>query len=1045
MVRSFFSVFVAAVLVFLAPPKSRAQDPVNEFIARADSIATSGGDAALSAYVGEHSIIVGAAVGRLLDVAIQVGDEGQKDAESENIAFSEKVARFYENSTGSHALLDLVATYKGWIPAQRATRRDAKALEQQANDAKSARDFNKALELLNKARALYEQIGDARSVAIVWGTLGVVNWSAGNTDAVFTSYDNALTARRKIEDHILEGRTLNGLGSANYVSGKLTEAAAYYDQAIDMRRRTGDLAALGTSLTYRGNVYAETGKPIAARDAFEAALDVFKTAGEPWQRSEALNSIANLYYNMGRLQAADDAYLEAVDIAHKTGDAASEMAYRNNLALNLLEEYRFSEALDHLDVVQTLLQTTPDAEQEMRFHLNRGVTWMAMDELERAREDLLKLLELAKANQAAQFHLQATINLGQLLGRMGAYERAIGYADKAKALAYEAQDSRNARGADALAADMYWRLGQYDKALDHWNDALEQDNYDGMKGYSLQDRLSIAIVDAAAGHLEDARRQFRYLRPEVDAFGKASLVQALDFGIGHTYEASDPDSAAHYYEKGLAGMEQGREAARGGELRTGFLSGNRRRAYEEVARYYASLQENDHGNEWSSRAFVTIERAKARGLLDMLRTTIASQESPEEKKVLDELYSLDPKAPDYTTAKHRVEDRYESLREARIEASTGKLGSDGVVTPRDVQKVIDKKTTVLSYALGDSASLLWVVDRDGYELHELPPRSELRTDVERLRDALSRPGAGDKALRAASRKLYLSLVAPAENRLAGSKNLVIFPDGFLFEIPYEILLTADPGDGDGWSDLAFLASRYITVYAPSASVFVSLEKHKTRNYKLDLLAVGDPDFGSLDGGGGGLAQLPYTRSEVLAISKDVKKEKKEVLLGEGATEASVKRALATSPPRLLHLATHGLVDPVDPAASSVALCRNDSSGEDGYWHTLEILASPVDVGLVVLSACESARGKVSRGEGVVGLSRAFIASGAGGVVASLWSVSDESTATLMRKFYDNMLGDKEPAGEAMAKARLALLDQPQYAHPFYWSPFIVIGSERSPW
>jgi CHAT domain-containing protein len=106
---------------------------------------------------------------------------------------------------------------------------------------------------------------------------------------------------------------------------------------------------------------------------------------------------------------------------------------------------------------------------------------------------------------------------------------------------------------------------------------------------------------------------------------------------------------------------------------------------------------------------------------------------------------------------------------------------------------------------------------------------------------------------------------------------------------------------------------------------------------------------------------------------------------------------------------------------------------------------PGQVGLVVMSACESARGKISRGEGVVGLSRAFIAAGAEAVVASLWAVSDASTAELMKTMYANMMGEKEPAGRALNEARLALIDGEEYAHPFYWSPFVVIGDGTAPW
>jgi CHAT domain-containing protein len=170
----------------------------------------------------------------------------------------------------------------------------------------------------------------------------------------------------------------------------------------------------------------------------------------------------------------------------------------------------------------------------------------------------------------------------------------------------------------------------------------------------------------------------------------------------------------------------------------------------------------------------------------------------------------------------------------------------------------------------------------------------------------------------------------------------------------------------------------------------------------------------------------------------------DVFVGREANEAALKAELRGHPIRIVHLATHGIVDPAEPAASSIALCPDSSGAEDGYLQTLEVMASPMDVGLVVLSACESARGEIGRGEGVVGFSRAFLAAGAHSIVASLWPVSDESTATLMETFYKRMFKNKESVGRALNEARLSLMTDERYAHPYYWAPFVVIGSEYSP-
>jgi CHAT domain-containing protein len=232
------------------------------------------------------------------------------------------------------------------------------------------------------------------------------------------------------------------------------------------------------------------------------------------------------------------------------------------------------------------------------------------------------------------------------------------------------------------------------------------------------------------------------------------------------------------------------------------------------------------------------------------------------------------------------------------------------------------------------------------------------------------------------------------------------------------------------------------VYAPSASTYLAFSaRGDNRTYDLDLLALGDPAYTTASG----LAPLPFTRDEVIAIGAGIKDTRKEVLVGAEASETALRSALSTHHPRIVHLAAHGLVDAHDPSASSIALCEPEGGADDGYLHTLEITSLPFDVGLVVMSACESARGQLSRSEGVVGLSRAFVASGAGGVVASLWSVSDRSTAALMKEFYDRMIGKKESAGRALSEARLALMNHPEYSHPFHWSPFIAIGMESAPW
>lgn len=1044
-----FSLIFLSVLVIHFPCRVNAStDPVTAFIVTADSLATSGGDELLSPYVSEHAILVGAAVGQLLNVAFQIGEAGDAAAERENVAFAEKIATIYETHTGSGAPLELVEIYKNWKPAQRALRTKAIEMETEAAAARGAGDLERAIELYLEAQELYRKIDDRRSLAVNWGSLGVTHWYRGDWDAVEESYREALAARRAIEDRILEGKTLNGLGSKHYHTGKYETAVEFYLQAAELRRNTGDLGGLGTSLTYLGNVYLRIGNLVNARDRFAEALAVVEVSGNTGQMIDLVTSIANVNTEMGRLQSANRAYREAIEICSSVDEPLSEAYCRLNLADNLREMDRFKESLLELETVTGLVERVNDPLVPVLLHRNRGLTYLGMGELDRARDDFIVLLEQSEQLEDPFYSIEALINLGFLYRDLGAYEQGLSSAERAWLLAEEAGNFHLLRDAVGLAAILQHLLGRHGESLRNWEWVLKRDRIDGFEANVIDDRLSMFNVLADSGRTEEARKGFREIWSQVRDSGRADLLWIYHLGVAHTYESENPDSAAFHYDRAFDSFERSRTGIGGAEIQTGYLA-NRRRYYEEVARYYTGLGGEE---KWINRAFRTMERAKARGLLDLIEASILVESSPKEEALLDSLYRLDRDSDSYAEEEHRIRREYLSIREKRCADAVGPLGRGiDIAGIDDVQAVLPKGTVMLEYALGDTISLLWAIDRKGFSQFEIPDRAALRRDVERLRDALARPGPGDERLRTVSRELYQRLVQPATERMKKARRIVIVPDGVLFDLPFEILLTDDPSGEVGWEEQPYLTRDYATVYCPSASIYVRLKTQKgKKKYERELLALGSPDFSPYkhhsDASLKAIVPLPSTRSEVLAIGSYVKEDKKRIFVGGEASEANLKRELRTGgSPRIVHLATHGQIDPVEPVSSRVVFSPGATGEEDGLLHTLEILSLPFDAGLVVVSACESARGRISRGEGVVGLSRAFVASGARGVVASLWAVSDVSTAELMKVFYGRMLKKKKSACESFQNARLTLMEDPAYAHPFYWSPFVVIGTEKTPW
>jgi len=1039
---------ILAAIVLAVTSSQCLPNPITAFLSEADSVASLEDQKLLDELVSDNSIIVGAAVGQLLEDACKYRDDGGEEEAQRKLLLAQRIADRHQKLSESSALADLARTYRGWNPDQLAVRQRARSLEEEGGVARGEGDADRAIDLLRQAMALYEEIGDARSVAVLWGSLGVAYWSKADFDSVAVAYERALAARRALEDRILEGKTLNGLGSVNYELGDLDLSAAYYREAIDLRRKTKDVEGLATSLTYLGNTCIAMGRTLDARKALEEALPVVEQTGDKIKLFELLTSTASLNAEMGRGTSSNGQLEEALALAVVIGDPKRQAICRNNLALNYAEAYRYGEALQELAAVEDLLGQHPDPEQSAIYFRNLGITHLRIGELAFARADFDTLYRLSEENRMPVLEMEALLNLGYLLKEMEKPEEGLAYADQARALAETVKNPKMLRESLILAAEIDRTLGDYDGAIEKWTTVLEQDRAQNVDADIAMDRMGIANNEALAGRPEEARQIYRDVAPAVESTDDGDLILSLAFGIGHSFEKTDPDSARFYYESALASVDSIRAEVGASGARTGYLGGVRRSYFEEVATYYAGLATRGT-DRWADRAFTTIERAKARGLLDMIEASVLGETSGTEEALLDSIYSLDRGAPDYAAHHERLEARYAASRQTRLASALGNAGAPPEIAGLDdIRRAISDRTAVLAYALGDTMSLAWAITRDGCKVFRLPRRSALAEEVARLRDAMMQPVVMDQSLRESARELYVTLIEPAWPSVGKASELLIVPDGVLFELPFEVLLAEDPPAQADWGQLPCLARSHTITYVPSASTYLALQGRVGKDiYDKDLLAFGDPDYsalGPLSGLRGRLDALPYTRDEVLGLGSMAEKGS-SIHLGTDASEAVLKSELKTGSFRVLHLAAHGLIDPAEPSASCIALCPDSGGTENGYFQTLEAITSPMNVGLVVLSACESGRGQIGRGEGVVGLSRAFLASGAGGVVASLWPVPDKATAELMSEFYERMLVKRGPAGRSLNEARLALMNDPKYAHPYYWAAFVLIGLETSPW
>jgi CHAT domain-containing protein len=289
------------------------------------------------------------------------------------------------------------------------------------------------------------------------------------------------------------------------------------------------------------------------------------------------------------------------------------------------------------------------------------------------------------------------------------------------------------------------------------------------------------------------------------------------------------------------------------------------------------------------------------------------------------------------------------------------------------------------------------------------PRAQLVTDVQTYRTAIT-SHAPIEVVQSLAERLGDSLLKPALSLIRGER-LVIVPHDVLHYVPFAALRT-----GGRW-----LVEDYTLATLPSASVLKFLGS-KGQGAQRDVLAVGNPDLGPA-------LNLQYGEREARVVAAHYPES--TLLIRHDATERRVKELAPDV--AILHLATHGTLNETDPLSS--ALLLGAGQGEDGRLEVREVLGLELHARLVVLSACETGLGKLSTGDDLVGLQRAFMYAGTPAVVTTLWKVDDRASYELMREFYD--LVDHQGPGRALAEAQRAILRESP--HPFFWAGFSLAG------
>lgn len=908
---------------------------------------------------------------------------------------------------------------------------------------KGAQNEN-AINAYQHSRELAKQTGNSRAEAYAWMQLGFTYLSLDQEKAR-DSFQQAWELWKTLGDKINEATTLHNLSAAYNILGDWELASGYCKQVITMRKELRDWQGVASTLNLLGTVYDKLGRSQEALKQYEEALTI-------------LNQQSNLTLVARRTQAAS---LNNMGFVYATlGDTTLALDY-------------FLQALPKRREIQ-------DVSGEGSTLLNIGHIYTKIGQPEEGLKYYEQAQKAAKLTQSEWGEAYCLMYSGQALTLMGKVQEAL----KQYLVALDAFRKANDRQAEASVlneiAAIFATQGNTTAAREKYENALTI-------WRSLQDPHGKAATLYGVAQLE--RSQGNFTAAQERAAEAIKIVEDLRTKVtSQNLRTSYLSSIRDYYDLDI-------------DLLMQLHKSQPTEGFDKVAIQISEQSRSRSLLESLGEVGKEIQQGVAPALLEKARSLSSQIEAKSQKLIAlnngkqqeSEIGSAEKELQALISQYKNVE---ETIR-AQSPAYAALTQSQPLSLKEIQQQVLDSDTLLLEYAFGEDRSYLWLVSQTGIESFELPKRAVIEAaarEVYRLvstRDADSPEIARQFWLEAA--KLSHMVLAPVEAKLT-DKRLVVVSEGALQYVPFSILpVQSDklisalslPNDNTGQPARAaslhptLLLEKNEIISLPSASVLAVLRKElKLRKQPNKLIAVfadpvysknddrflgynarvatntGQPQNRSLERtsrdfldskGRWNLHRLDNSLDEAKAIQSLTTSGEAMIALDFQASRANVINS-SLGNYRIIHFATHGLLNSQHPDLSGIVLSLVNEKGEvqDGFLRLNDVYNLKLSADLVVLSACETALGNNIRGEGLVGLTRGFMYAGTARILASLWKVDDQKTAELMRRFYENLLKQKLPASKALRVAQLAMWEQNRKSAPFYWAAFVLQGEWQQP-
>jgi len=921
-------------------------------------------------------------------------------------------------------------------------------LSKEAEKFKSDGDYEKAIELLKKSLEYAKKIPDGEKECTTLLNLGLMYWNVGKLDVSSDYYSEALSRAKKLnlEAQKYESQTALDIYSL-YETGKKFRSAGQYQESIEN---------------------------------FQKAIKLAKELGSKEHEVKCLRQLSNVYWNLNDLLEFHELNKNALELARQLKHKKEEGRCLNQIGILHKNLNNYSKALNYLKGALDIANELENKYDESSILNNIGNIYRNIGNYEKSLEYLMRALEIDKNLGGIRYVAIDLLNIGEIYRNKSLITENI--EDSEKALEYfndclsSIKLARRREGELAILDKIEVRvlnnlgsvhsdLKNFQKALEYFQQGFEKAekiNDVEAKGMILN---NIGIVHFNQGNYEESTRYYQKAIDLAQELEGGQILWEAYFEIGNAYAKQNKIfEALKNYKNSIRIIENIRSQIKLEELKASYLGTDKRiEAYQNLIHLLVSFHKENEGMGYNRQAFEYLERAKARSFLDSLEVAqvdismgINFKLRNQEKELMKDISSIYSKLLVAQAASEEKENLLKQLTEKENALETLKreirskspyyanLRYPEIITLKETQKkLLNNKSAFIAYTIGKEYSYGFVITKNGLMVFPVPKKSIIQNLVSDYLRVITDKDSKDFSL---GHDLYKVLVPP--NFDENIEKIIFIPDDILHFLPFETLVTHD-------KDPHWLVEDYKIAYAPSISSYREIIERRKKNKShrsYDILAFGDPNFGQLESEANGddifqnfysstafnFYRLKYSGTEIERISYLFKESKEAVFTREAATEEQLKN-LRLDDYKIIHFATHSLIDDKKPARSSIVLSLDYNSEEDGFIQMREIYNLNLNSDLVTLSACQTGLGLFIKGEGIEGLNRSFFFAGASSVLMSLWAVNDQATYQLMERFYSH-LHSSAPIANSLRNAKLEMIGSDAVFHPYYWAGFIVSGN-----